>query len=397
MARISFLSVALKNLRRKTFRTAVLVFAIALLVSLLVFAVSFAVSVASSLKKSSERLGADLVVVPVGARGFAEEFLLESKHTSFYMPINIIDRVRKIEGIETLTHHTYLSSISGLCCDIVPTRIVAFNPDSDFIINPWLQKSLGRPLQLGEAIAGYGTSENLGLGLLDIEATIFDNRFKIVGELEQTGTGLDNALFMTEDNLKNIIESGKSPLKKGEISIIFTKLKKGYDPDFVGRVLEGEIPEVDVVARSNMGEKFINTLADINKIFLLTTFLASILTTLLVWAIFSAIANERSKEIGIMRAIGAREGHIVKLYLVEILLVGLLGSLVGVGAGTYLSALLAGTFSLLKNISAGLTVSQQAAIGLAGLLLGTSICVSGALLPVNRIKKMEPLLVIKEE
>ncbi len=397
MARISFLSVALKNLRRKTFRTAVLVFAIALLVSLLVFAVSFAVSVASSLKKSSERLGADLVVVPVGARGFAEEFLLESKHTSFYMPINIIDRVRKIEGIETLTHHTYLSSISGLCCDIVPTRIVAFNPDSDFIINPWLQKSLGRPLQLGEAIAGYGTSENLGLGLLDIEATIFDNRFKIVGELEQTGTGLDNALFMTEDNLKNIIESGKSPLKKGEISIIFTKLKKGYDPDFVGRVLEGEIPEVDVVARSNMGEKFINTLADINKIFLLTTFLASILTTLLVWAIFSAIANERSKEIGIMRAIGAREGHIVKLYLVEILLVGLLGSLVGVVAGTYLSALLAGTFSLLKNISAGLTVSQQAIIGLAGLLLGTSICVSGALLPVNRIKKMEPLLVIKEE
>ncbi len=397
MARISFLSVALKNLRRKTFRTAVLVFAIALLVSLLVFAVSFAVSVASSLKKSSERLGADLVVVPVGARGFAEEFLLESKHTSFYMPINIIDRVRKIEGIETLTHHTYLSSISGLCCDIVPTRIVAFNPNSDFIINPWLQKSLGRPLQLGEAIAGYGTSENLGLGLLDIEATIFDNRFKIVGELEQTGTGLDNALFMTEDNLKNIIKSGKSPLKQGEISIIFTKLKKGYDPDYVGRVLEGEIPEVDVVARSNMGEKFINTLADINKIFLLTTFLASILTTLLVWAIFSAIANERSKEIGIMRAIGAREGHIVKLYLVEILLVGLLGSLVGVVAGTYLSALLAGTFSLLKNISAGLTVSQQAAIGLAGLLLGTSICVSGALLPVNRIKKMEPLLVIKEE
>lgn len=397
MARISFLSVALKNLRRKTFRTAILVFAIALLVSLLIFAVSFAVNVASSLKKSSERLGADLIVVPVGARSFAEEFLLESKNTSFYMPISIIDQVWQIEGIEALTHHTYLSSISGLCCDIVPTRIVAFNPDSDFIINPWLQKSLGRPLQLGEAIAGYGTSENLGLGLLDIEATIFDNRFKIVGELEQTGTGLDHALFMTEDNLKNIIESGKSPLKQAEISIIFTKLKKGYDPDFVGRVLEGEIPEVDVVARSNMGEKFINTLADINKIFLLTTFLASILTTLLVWAIFSAIANERSKEIGIMRAIGAREGHIVKLYLMEVLLVGLLGSLFGVMAGTYLSVVLTGTFSLLKNISAGLTVTQQTAIGLAGLLLGTAICVTGALLPVNRIKKMEPLLVIKEE
>lgn len=397
MAQISFFSVALKNLKRKTFRTGVLVFAIALLVSLLIFAISFTVSVASSLKKSSDRLGADLVVVPVGARGFAEEFLLESKNTSFYMPISIIEKVKRIEGVESLTYHTYLSSISGLCCDIMPTRIVAFNPKTDFIINPWLQKSLGRPLQLGEAIAGSGTSENLGLGLLDVEATIFNNRFKIVGVLEETGTGLDHALFMTEENLKNIIESGKSPLKKGNISIIFTKLKKGYDPDFVGRVLEGEIPEVDVVARSDMGEKFLSTLADINKIFLLTTVLASILTTFLVWAIFSAIANERSKEIGIMRALGAREGHIVRLYLVEVLVLGLLGSAIGVLAGTYLSALLAGSFSLLKNISAGLSGLQQAFIATVGLAVGTAICVAGAMMPINRIKKLEPLLVIKEE
>ena len=165
----------------------------------------------------------------------------------------------------------------------------------------------------------------------------------------------------------------------------------------MGRVLEGEIPEVDVVARSDMGEKFINTLADINKIFLLTTVLASVLTTFLVWAIFSAIANERSKEIGIMRALGAKESHIVKLYLMEVLVLGLLGSFIGVLAGTYLSALLAGSFSLLKNISAGLTGGQQTTIALIGLLIGTAICVTGAMMPINRIKKMEPLLVIKEE
>jgi putative ABC transport system permease protein len=397
MAKISFISVALKNLKRKTFRTGVLVFSIALLVSLLIFAISFTVSVASSIKKSSERLGADLVVVPVGARGFAEEFLLESKNTSFYMPASIIEKVKKVEGIEAITHHTYLSSISGLCCDIMPTRIVAFDPETDFIINPWLQKSLGRPLQVGEAIAGYGTSENLGLGLLDIEATIFNNRFKIVGVLEKTGTGLDHALFMTEENLNNIIASGKSPLKKGDISIIFTKLKKGLDPDYVGRVLEGEIPEVDVMARSDMGEKFLSTLADINKIFLLTTFLASLLTTFLVWAIFSAIANERAKEIGIMRALGAKESHIVHLYLLEVLVLGILGSTMGVLAGTYLSALLADSFSLLKNISAGLSTLQHVTIATVGLMIGTAICVAGAMMPINRIKKMEPLLVIKED
>ena len=78
-------------------------------------------------------------------------------------------------------------------------------------------------------------------------------------------------------------------------------------------------------------------------------------------------------------------------------MLGLLGSILGTLAGTYLSALLAGTFSLLKNISAALTAGQQATIALLGLLIGTAICITGAMMPINRIKKLEPLLVIKEE
>ncbi len=397
MQDISFLRVAIKNLKRKTFRTGVLIFAIGLLVSLLIFATSFTISVGSSLKQASDRLGADLIIVPVGARGFAEEFLLESKATSFYMPKETLEKIKTIEGVEALTHQTYLSSISGLCCDIIPTRIVAFHQESDFIVTPWLQDAIGRPLEKGEAIAGYGTSENLGIGLLNIEATIFDNRFKMAGVLERTGTGLDNALFMTEENLQGIIESGKSPLKKGEISIIFVKIKKGLDPDYIGRVIEGEFVDVDVVARSQMGGKFLTILSDINKIFTVSVVLSSLLTILLVWAIFSAIANERAKEIGIMRAIGANESHIVKLFFLEVLVLALIGSLIGVVTGTYLSAQLASGFTLIKNISATLSVFQQIIIALVNLIFGTTICVAGALLPINRIKKMEPLLAIKEE
>jgi len=397
MKTFSFLSVSLKNLKRKTFRTGILILSIAILVSLLIFAASFTMSVASSLKKSSARLGADLIIVPVGARGVAEEFLLESKKTSFYMPKEVLSRVKKIAGISSITYQTYLSSIAGLCCDIMPTRIVAFDPETDFIIKPWLQKSIGRPLKKGEAIAGYGTNENLGLGLLDVETTIFNNKFTMVGVLEQTGTGLDNALFMTEENLQGIIDSGKSPLKRDEISIVFAKLKEGQDPNYVGKVLEGEMPDVDVVARSSMGKKFLNLLSDINKIFMVTITLSTLLTILLVWAIFSAIANERAREIGIMRAVGAKESHIVKLFFLEVLVLGLIGSSIGVLLGTYLSVWLSSSFSLIKNISASLSLSTRSIIAILGLFVGTGICILGAMLPINRIKKLEPLLAIKEE
>ncbi len=397
MSQFNFLTVALKNLKRKTFRSGVLTFSIALLVALLVFALSFLISVDSSLRKASDRLGADLTVVPVGARGSAEAFLLESREASFYMDKSIVERVRQIEGITALTCQTYLSTITGVCCDVAQTRIVAFDQDTDFIVKPWLQKAIGRRLKKGEAIAGSETNYNLDLELLDVEKTIYNSKFRIVGVLDQTGTGLDNALFMDKENLDDIIGSGNSPLRKGQISIIFTKIAGGLDPYQVGKRVEGEIVEVDVVARNDMGKEMLRTLKDINRIFLVSFIMTSILAVFLVWAIFSAIANERAREVGIMRAVGAKQSHIVRLFLLEIVLMGMAGSIAGVVSGTWLSVSLAHGFTLLRNISTELTLIQRTAIAAAGFAAGTGICLSGALMPVNRLKKLEPLMAIKKE
>ena len=90
---VTLYSFAVKNIRRKPFRTGILVFAIALFVSALVFSLSFVMRVNQSIRKSSERLGADIIVVPTGARGAAEEVLLENRIKSFYMDRSLIDRV----------------------------------------------------------------------------------------------------------------------------------------------------------------------------------------------------------------------------------------------------------------------------------------------------------------
>jgi putative ABC transport system permease protein len=62
-----------------------------------------------------------------------------------------------------------------------------------------------------------------------------------------------------------------------------------------------------------------------------------------------------------------------------------------------LSLLLMKSFTLLKNLPAGLNIYDRIIIGISGTVIGTGICVLGALSPVRRIKKLEPLLVIKGE
>ena len=91
-------SFAKRNLRRKPLRTAVLVISIGILVSALVFVLSFVRRVDSVIKVTSDRLGADIIIVPSGSRSAAEDILLENKVKTFYMDKGLVEKVAQIRG-----------------------------------------------------------------------------------------------------------------------------------------------------------------------------------------------------------------------------------------------------------------------------------------------------------
>jgi len=388
---------AVRNLRRRPLRTSILVAALSLMVAALVFSLSFVMRVNASIRLTAERLGADLLVVPTGSRGAAEDILVENRATSFYMNKSFVDRIKKVEGIDKVSYQTYLVTLTGLCCSVPSSMVVAFDQETDFIVTPWLKGKLGRKLKKGEAIVGSESAYNINLGLVDMEAKLFGNVFSMVGVLDKTGSGLDTAVFISDDNMADIIKNSGVPIKEDQISVIFAKIKKGADLYQVMSQIENTMIDVDVVMRKDIGKSLLTSLGDISKIFYLTMILSTVLSLFLVWAIFTAIANERTREIGIMRAIGAKETHVSKLFLFEVLVLGAIGSIVGIAAGTSLSLIMAKSFSILKNLPVDLSMLSRAAIAVAGLLFGTGICVLGALSPLQRLKKLDPLLVIKQE
>jgi len=189
---------AVRNLRRRPSRAAILVVSIGLLVAVFVFALSFVRRVDSSIRRTSERLGADLLVVPTGSRGAAEDVLLDHRVKTFYMDRSIVERVKAIPGIERVTTQTYLATITGACCDVPESIVVAFDPATDFVVRPWLGGKGARTLGKGEAFVGSESALNITLGMTQVDGILFGNVFKMVGVLEKTGTGLDTAIFIDE-------------------------------------------------------------------------------------------------------------------------------------------------------------------------------------------------------
>ncbi|MEU5521225.1 FtsX-like permease family protein [Streptomyces sp. NPDC047860] len=111
---------------------------------------------------------------------------------------------------------------------------------------------------------------------------------------------------------------------------------------------------------------------------------------------FSMLVAQRTREIGLMRAIGSSRKQVNRSVLVEALLLGVIGSVLGVGAGVGLAVglmKLMGTMGM-KLSTDDLTVAWTTPA--LGLLLGVVVTVLAAYLPARRAGKISPMAALRD-
>ncbi|MFF4581897.1 ABC transporter permease [Streptomyces sp. NPDC001389] len=116
----------------------------------------------------------------------------------------------------------------------------------------------------------------------------------------------------------------------------------------------------------------------------------------LIFNTFSMLVAQRTREIGLMRAIGSDRGQINRSVLLEALLLGVVGSAAGVAAGVGLAV---GLMKLMgqmgMHLSTGdLTVRWTTPV--VGLVLGTVVTVVAAYIPARRAGKVSPMAALRD-
>ncbi|RJX25213.1 MAG: ABC transporter permease [Desulfurivibrio sp.] len=386
-------AIAWKNVARKIFRNFVLALAVSLLVALLVFALLFTKAVREDIDAAAMRLGADIVIVPPEAKSMADEFILESLVKTFYMDESIFRTVAGLPDITAATYQIYLHTLDSGCCSIDEGQVIAIDPATDFVVTPWIQGK--KNLNDGEVFVGSYVYEFLGL---IATAKLFGSGVDIVGHLEETGTGLDRGIFMRIEDLGKISKESMGSYTPGKISIIFLKIREGVIVDEVVAKIRDINPRLGIMTRGSIGADVRDTLRDILRVFSITITISSVLAILLAWSTFTAMANERRREVGILRAIGARRHHIVQMFLGEAFMISFIGGLLGAALGHGLILYLAGDFHLLTRLGVSAVYSPaNILLTVLAMFSGIAVCQIGALAPVLRLALMEPLLAIKEE
>jgi putative ABC transport system permease protein len=111
---------------------------------------------------------------------------------------------------------------------------------------------------------------------------------------------------------------------------------------------------------------------------------------------FSMLVAQRTREIGLMRALGSSRRQINRSVLVEAMLLGIVGSLAGIGAGIGLAV---GLIRLMGALGMHLDTADltiKAATPLIGLTVGVVVTVASAMLPARRAGAISPMAAMRD-
>ena len=292
----------------------------------------------------------------------------------------------------------YLSTLSAACCS-VPVQVIGFDPDSDFVIKPWITKVYGRKLETGQLIAGSDIVINDSRTL-----KFFNDTYPVAAQLEKTSTGMDYSIYANMDTMRMLLEGAK---KTGmnlsvdvygtdidhSISTVLVKLKKGYDVDTVTTNIRRQVSGISIVKSKNM------FLSAANQISVLITFVNTVACALWIIAVFvlavmfTVIMNGRKKEFALLRSLGAARVKLCKIVLTESLMISILGGVLGaflaslvvfpfstyIGESLHLPYLLPDIMSSIRllagNLVLAIAAGPLAAIYSAGKVSRTETCV----------------------
>ncbi|MDY4579047.1 MAG: ABC transporter permease [Anaerobutyricum hallii] len=399
MKQLSICKLAVRNLMHRRVRTTFLAAFVLILSASLLASNVLTASMEECIDKTVDRIGADVIVAPKEFSSELSDSLFAGERCSFYFDRSYIEEVEKIEGIETISPQLYVATLDASCCS-VPVQIVAFEPETDFIVQPWLSGAGVDRLEKGQVVVGSKITSSPGDTI-----SFFGFEYDVAGKLEETETSYDNCAFMNFDTAYTLFESNQmkyvSDISNPEqvVSLLMIRAREGAEPSEIADGVNKDMKDSGLQAFTASG-LFDDVSGTLNQLQSYSTLLIGLLFLMAVLAlvcVFNITVNERHREFGILMSVGTQKGNIFKMLLLEAGIIGLLGGILGIlisGGGILLfSDVITEKMNIPYLIS---DVKDYLLLAFRCLILSAATSMLSTLYASAKASRMEPFRLIQE-
>ncbi|MEU2428008.1 FtsX-like permease family protein [Streptomyces sp. NPDC007861] len=322
------------------------------------------------------------------------------------LPASLVPTVEKADGVKSAEGGVVSMSVTVVDAD---NKNMGSSNGAPTIAGNWTQGDL-RTMEITSGHAPRGptevmvdadTAEKHGLKLGDELRTIavtgdFTAKISGIASFKVTNPGAAVVYFDTPTAQRELLgETGKFThvAVTAEPGVSHEQVKKNV----AAAVGTGAYKLQTQQEAADAGREDVGGFLDVMKYAMLGfAGIAVLVGVFLIVNTFSMLVAQRTREIGLMRAIGSSRKQVNRSVLVEALLLGVIGSIAGVAAGVGLAI---GLMELMSTMGMNLSTDDLTVkwtTPAVGLTLGIVVTVLAAYIPARRAGKVSPMAALRD-
>ncbi|KKM11273.1 hypothetical protein SY88_09385 [Clostridiales bacterium PH28_bin88] len=298
-----------------------------------------------------------------------------------------------MEAIESIPSGQELKVVAPKLLNITPVEsrqvlVAGVEFPEEYKLHPYWRPQGREPSGPRELLLGFVTAAKAGKSPGDV-IDIDGESFTVAGILNETGGPEDRLVFM---DLQQARLTFNRPSGFSFIELVLPRAGTGQadqNTRVPGEAILGQLkealPDAKISVVKDEGEARREVVDRFAKFSFLVTAVVFGIGVLIIGTTMMSSVNERTREIGIFRAIGFRRSHIMRIILTEAALVSAAGGVAGYLAGMGTAMLVA---PLIAQIQVSIRWNPFLAVGVVLLSIVTGL--SASLYPAIRAARLDP-------